>query len=166
MAHLLSFSRNRCTTVEQVAPDALRSTCRLQDNLLDARVTIEVRQPELEICSLQWQVHLAARQPPADLPARLNKVIGVRVGPGMLKILKGLVGEEPGYLEAGFMLEEACQAVILSLTKTELQKAPLEPADSREHFAAVVKKNIRLYNRCAAFAAGSSLVEGIETPET
>jgi len=28
-----------------------------------------------------------------------------------------------------------------------------------------VKKNVRLYNRCAAFAPGSSMVEGITPPE-
>jgi hypothetical protein len=58
MAHLLEFSRNRCTSVEKIAEDTLRSTCRLQDNLMDAWVQIEVRLPELspffQSCLREW----------------------------------------------------------------------------------------------------------------
>ena len=164
MAHLLCFSRNRCTTVETPDPRTLVSTCRLQDNLTDAWVRIEARLPELEIVGLDCAVNRAAPAPPDDARQRLAQVLGMRVGPGMLKIIKGLVGEDPGMSELSFMLEECCHGVILSLTKKELAKAPREPADSREFFATMVRKSIRLYNRCAAFAPGSSVVEGLEPP--
>ena len=42
---------------------------------------------------------------------------------------------------------------------------PLIEAAKHEFFASMVRKNIRLYNRCAAFDAGSSLVEGLTPPE-
>jgi hypothetical protein len=164
MAHLLEFSRNRCTSVEKIAEDTLRSTCRLQDNLMDAWVQIEVRLPELEIVKLQCRLERAQPPAPEDAAERLQRVVGVRVGPGMLKIIKGLIGGGEAYGELSFMVEECCHGIILGLTKQELTKAPLEPADSREHFAAMVRKNTRLYNRCAAFAPGSPLVEGIEPP--
>lgn len=165
MAYLIDFSRNRCTSVEQISDDALRSCCRLQDNLCDMKVCIEVRLPELEIYALTCQVDRADPPPPADAQERLQAVLGVRVGPGMLKIIKGLTGDQPGLDELSFMVEECCHGIILSLTKQELQKAPLHPEDSREHFAYMIRKNTRLYNRCAAFAKGSSLVHGLEDPE-
>lgn len=164
MAHILCFLRNRSTSVEQIADDALRSTCRLQDNLLDAKVYIEVALPELEITAAACQIDRADSPWPGDAEIRLQKVLGVRVGPGMLKIIKGLIGDDSAYAELSFMVEECCHGVILSLTKLEVQKAPLTPENSREFFAAMLRKNTRLYNRCAAFAPGSSLVEGIEPP--
>lgn len=162
MAHLVEFSRNRCTSVEQVAESCLQSTCRLQDNLMDAQVCIQAGLPGLEITSISCQVDRARPAIPPDAQQKLQKLLGVKVGPGMLKIVKGLIGDQEAYAELGFMVEECCHGVILSLTKTELAKAPLEPEDSREHFAAMVRKSTRLMNRCAAFAPGSSLVEGIQ----
>jgi hypothetical protein len=52
--------------------------------------------------------------------------------------------------------------VILSFTKEQLKSRPDDIDESRAYYHDMVKKNIRLYNRCAAFAKGSSLVEGLE----
>lgn len=164
MAYLLCFSRSRTTSVEQIDDQTLRSTCRLQDNQLDLKVQLQVGLPELEITRVTCQVDRAEPAVPADAQERLQKVLGVRVGPGMLKIIEGLIGDDPACAELSFMVQECCHGVILSLTKQELQKAPWQPEDSREHFARMIQKNTRLYNRCAAFAPGSSLVEGIEPP--
>ncbi len=165
MAYLHVFSRNRCTSVEKLDQHTLRSTCRLQDNLTDAMVQIEVSLPDLEITQVRCQVERSAPPLPPDAPQKLQRIKGVRVGSGMLKIIEGLVGQEEAYAELSFMVEECCHGVILTLTKQELAKAPREPVDSREHYAAMVRKNTRLYNRCAAFGDGSSLVQGIEPPE-
>lgn len=165
MSHLLNFSRNRSTSVEQVSDDSFVSTCRLQDNLADAEVRIRVSLPDLEVVDVSCQVNRFDPPPPADVEERLRKVLGARVGPGLLKIIRGLVGEGPGYSDLGYMIEECCHGVILSLTKKQLAKAPLEPENSREFFHKLVKDNVRLLNRCAAFAPGSSLLEGLETQD-
>ena len=102
-----------------------------------------------------------------DASEVLRKVIGVRVGPSMLKIIKGLIGETDGCMrQLTFMVEECCHAVILSLTKDVLVSSPrpMELDKAIGFYHSMVKENIRLYNRCAAFAAGSRLVEGIEPP--
>jgi hypothetical protein len=131
---------------------------------MDCILNIEVSLPELEIVNLNCQVHRSGPDTPPDLESRLQKLLGIRVGPGMIKIINGLIGKDPGYAEMSFMVEECCHGVILSLTHEELKKAPLEPHDSLDYFRSLVQKNIRLYNRCAAFAPGSPLVEGIEPP--
>lgn len=83
----------------------------------------------------------------------------------MLKIIKGLVGEEEELRQIAYMVEECCQAIIISLTKDILAKAPESEEEKIEYFSGMVRENIRLYNRCAAFAPGSRLVEGIEPPK-
>lgn len=165
MAHLAAFGRNRCTTVEQLGDKLLRSTCRLQDDLMDLMVWTEVSLPGLEISAVGLQARRAAPPLPPAAHERLQRVVGVRVGSGMLKIIEGLVGREEALAELSYMVEECCHGVILGLTKQELSKAPREPEDSQEHFAGMIQRNTRLYNRCAAFAEGSSLVQGVEPPE-
>jgi hypothetical protein len=84
----------------------------------------------------------------------------------MLKMIKGLIGEDGTCKQLTFMLEECCHGVILSFTKDVLitSPRPKELQEAKAFYADLVKDNIRLYNRCAAFAPGSSLVEGIEPP--
>jgi hypothetical protein len=167
MANLLFFTRNRSTSVEQIDDETMRSSCRLQDTLTDAFVEIMVRLPDLEIKGVTCEVHRTYQDECLDASDCLQKAIGVRIGPGMLKIIKGLVGEATECRQLAFMVEECCHGVILSFTKEVLLNNP-RPTDKTEAlkvYRNMVKENPRLYNRCAAFAPGSSMVEGIEPPE-
>jgi hypothetical protein len=92
----------------------------------------------------------------------LKKVIGIRVGPGMKKIIKGLMGESEIERQLAFMVEECCEAIILTFTKDVLLHAPKDKRKEREFFENMVRSNPRLYNSCAALAPGSPLVEGIK----
>ncbi len=166
MPKILQYSRNRCTSVERIDDQTMRSSCRLQDTLTDAFVEIMVKLPDLEITSARGEVRRTYQEECQGSDLSLEKVVGVRIGPGVLKIIKGLVGEETDCKQLAFMVEECCHGVILSFTKDILLKTP-RPEDKDEakaFYGNMVRENIRLYNRCAAFAPGSFLVEGIEPP--
>lgn len=166
MTGMLTFSRNRCTSVVQTDEHTMTSICRLQDTLTDATVEISVRLPDLEILSVHGEVRRAFREECPDVKEAIQGVIGVRIGPGVLKIIKGLVGDATDCKQLAFMVEECCHGVILSFTKDVLKKAPRDQVGARQFYADQVRENIRLYNRCAAFAPGSSLVQGIQPPES
>jgi len=140
-------------------------TCRITDNLLDGRVQLQASLPELEIMAAESRFDHCLLKGMSAAEERLQNILGVRIGPGMLKIIEGLMGDDPACVELAFMAEECCHGAILSLTKETLKKGPLEPADSRDFYSKMVQNNKRLYNRCAAFADGSSLLEGIEISE-
>lgn len=162
MAHLISFSRSRCTTTEESPDGILTCTCRVTDNLLDARVQIQAILPDLEIVAVNSRVDHCLIKGMTAAEERLQRLPGVRIGPGMLKIIEGLMGDDPACVELAYMAEECCHGAILSLTKKELKKAPLKPEDSRDHFSKMVQKNVRLHNRCAAFSDGSTLLNGVD----
>ena len=162
MAECLIFSRNRSTCVEQVDDHLMISTCRLQDRLTDALVEITVKLPDLEIISARGEVHRTYREECLKPTTSIQKVVGVRIGSSMLKIIKGLIGKGRNCKQLAFMVEECCHGVILSFTKDTLVKSPDNEANAKEYYAKMVRENVRLYNRCAAFAPGSPLVEGIE----
>ncbi|MDR3568245.1 MAG: hypothetical protein P4L43_09485 [Syntrophobacteraceae bacterium] len=162
--NILKFSMNRCTTVERMDDNTLRSVSRLSDTFTCASAEIVARLPDLEILTARAQFHHEWLKPP-DLEDILRKLPGMRIGPGMLKIIKGLVGEKDESRQIGYMVEECCQAIIISLTKDILAQAPESEEQKLEFFSGMVRENIRLYNRCAAFAPGSRLVEGTGPPQ-
>ena len=164
MANLLCYSRNRAANVEQIDDSTLVSTCRLQDSLTDAEVTLSIRLPELEIIAAKGSFKRSSRNACLGVESALAKVVGVRIGAGMKKIIRGMVSEETDCMEVAVLVEECCHAVILAFTKDMLTLVPEELALEKDFFAKMVKENIRLYNSCAAFAPGSPIVEGIDPP--
>ncbi len=161
-SHILKFSLNRSTNVEKLADGNLLSVCRLRDTFTEAEIRMVVKMPELEIAEITGSFRHAYLDEIEDLNAVLKKVLGVRVGAGMLKIIKGLLGEAENLDQVVYMVEEACHGVILHLTKKVLLKAPDDPEGKFAFYAQMVKKSIRLYDRCAAFAKGSPLVAELE----
>ena len=162
MADILCFSRNRCTSVEQTDEKTMRSSCRLHDTLTDAFVEVMVKIPDLEVAGVSGKVGRSVGGGEIDVAEALKKVIGVRVGPGMKKIIKGLIGESEIEKQLAFMVEECCDGVILTFTKDVLLHAPKDKLKERAFFENMVRSNPRLYNSCAALAPGSPLVEGIK----
>ena len=111
------FSRNRCTNVEQIDDTTMRSTCRLQDTLMDAFVEITVRLPDLEIVSVEGEVKRTQQESCLGTTDFLYRVKGVRIGPGKQKIFEGLLGSATDCKHLVFMLEECFHGIILTLTK-------------------------------------------------
>ncbi len=162
MTTTLCFSRNRCTNVEIVDEQTMIATCSLQDSLTEAFVRIKVQLPELEIMGAEGKFIRTHREECIEVAQALSKISGVRIGAGMKKIIRGLIGEVTDCQELPLLVEEACHGVILAFTKDMLELVPKEAEQEKAFFTKMVKENIRLYNRCAAFAPGSPLVEGID----
>lgn len=165
MPHILFFSRNRSTGVEHAEDGSVKARCRLQDSLMDAFVEIKVKLPDLELMDVRAEVHRSAEEIPPGATESLRKAIGTRIGPGLLKIMKGLVGNREDLRELLNMLDECCQGVILSFTKDALAEAPEDREKAADYYTKLVKDNVRLYDSCIAFVPGSPLVAGIEPPK-
>ena len=162
MYHILRYSRIRNTSVASLKDNLLESVCRLKDTLQEAEVRVVVELPDLEINKVEGWVIMERRQIRISEDS-FKEIVGARIGPGIFKIIKGAIKIE--YDQIPFMLEECCRAVILSFTKEDLLRSP-RPEDDEEaikYYANMVKENVRLYNRCAAFAPGSRIVKDIES---
>jgi len=162
MTTILCYSRNRSTIVEQRDDETLVSTCTLQDTLTEAFVRIHIRFPELKILQAEGKFNRSGRDECVHVAEALEKIKGVRIGAGMKKIIRGLTGEVTACQELPLLIEEACHGVILAFTKDALALAPKGVTPSTQFFKKMVQENIRLYNRCAAFAPPSPLVEGLD----
>lgn len=162
MPKILCFSRSRCTGVEMVDDHTLRSICRIQDTLIDACVEIQVRVPDLEIVRARGEIRRSPGGAGVDVSKDLQKVTGSRVGPGIKKIIRGLIDYSPHAEQIATLLDECANGVILSFTRDVLAKAPGDKPGEREFFAGMVRANPRLYNSCASLSPDSPLMEGLE----
>jgi hypothetical protein len=165
MPHILFFTRNRSTSVEHGGDGSVKACCRLQDSLMDAVVEIKVQLPDLALTDVRGEVYRSDKAVAPDAAESLRRATGMRIGPGLLKIMKGLVGERENMEELLNMLDECCQGVILSFTKDTLAKAPEDREKAKEYYVQLLKDNVRLYDSCIAFAPDSPLVEGMKPPK-
>ena len=162
-SNIIDFSMNRSTGVEVIDSTHLRSISRLSDTFTDASVEIVVVMPDLTIESIKGHFRHSWLRESETLDPVFDKLINIRVGPGMLKIIKGLIGEEEHLEQLTYMVEESCHGVILFLTKKVLIKAPDDLPGKADFYSNMVMESIRLYDRCAAFAKGTPLVERYES---
>jgi hypothetical protein len=139
-----------------------RATCRVQDTSMEAWVEILVKSPNLDITGVTGEITRSDAGSRIDISEDLRKVIGARVGPGIRKIIRGLIGEKPFVETLSVLLDECCNGVIMSFTRDVLLSAPKDPAGEKTFFSDMVRANPRLYNSCAALSGDSPLMEALE----
>jgi hypothetical protein len=84
---ILDFQMNHLTTVEMIEPTLWRIVARSDDNLFSGEVLLDVKLPVLDIRHARLKVKNDVLGLTPDLSSAEGKLIGVRVGPGMTKIV-------------------------------------------------------------------------------
>jgi len=159
---ILSFLRNKVMDVQQEKGGSLRIFWRLTETFLDASLEMQVRLPDLEITGVWGKLQRAPHKECGSAAELLSKVVGVRVGPGLRKIVEGLIGGPAGCPELAEAVLECCNSVILHFTVPQLQATETGTEEERrERFQAMVRFNPRLVRSCVAFADDSPLMEGL-----
>jgi len=162
MTEILCFTRNRCATVELVDERTTRAACRVQDSMMEAWVQVLVRSPDLDITEIKGEIKRFKEGDRVDISEDLQKVIGTRVGPGIKKIIRGLLRDSLFVEPVSILLDECCNGVIMSFTKDILVLAPKDREGEKEFFASMVRANPRLLNSCAALSQDSPLMDALE----
>ncbi len=120
---ILDFQMNNLAAVEMVERGLWRVSARTEDNLFAAEVSLDVKVPALDIRRAELEVKRDEFGITPDLSSAADKLVGVRVGPGMTKIIRGIVGAEGGSFRMAELVLEAMEMVINAITVPELRKA-------------------------------------------
>jgi len=145
-----------------------RVTSRSEDDLFAAQVRLEIRLPALDILSAVIEVTRDELACTPDLTKAQQNLIGVRVGPGMTKIVRAVVGGDNGSDRVAELVLEAMEMLVNALTVPELRKAAdfgeedagyekegpkvrLNDAVMGEKPVRMMADNPRLKDSCAAF---------------
>ena len=162
------FQMNSLVTVEALGKGLWRIVARADDNLFSAEVSLDVKTPALDIRHARLDVRRDVLGLAPDLSAAMEKLIGVRVGPGMTKIVRSIVGDEAGSARFAELVLEAMEMLVNALTVGELRKATeafgkpamLESDGPKvyltnvllgENHVRLMADNPRLKDSCAAF---------------
>ena len=159
----LSFMRNKVVEVEPLPENVLSVKWRLVDNLTEAEVNLKVRLPDLEITEAEARLDRSPHSECAKAPPTIKKIIGVRIGAGLRKIVEGLVGGPKGCSEFAEGILECCNAVILHFTVPQIKTTEKgSEEEKKKAFQDMLKFNPRLVRSCIAFADNSPMMEGLE----
>jgi Protein of unknown function (DUF2889) len=158
----LTFLRNKVVEVEPLADGNLSVCWRLADPLAESEIRTVFRLPDLEILSAEGRILRSPHPECLQAIAVLQKAVGIRVGPGVRKIVQGLLGGETGCREWAEGILESCNAVILHFTLPQIRENEKGTEEERKKkFQAMLKFNPRLARSCIAFADDSPLMEGL-----
>lgn len=119
----LDFQSNTLTTVEASEQKMWRIVTRCDDNLFSAHVILEVKVPALEIRNAELNVSRDVVKLTPDLTAAAQKLLGLRIGPGMTQIVRGLLGGPTGSGRMTDLVLEAMEMLINAFTVPELRKS-------------------------------------------
>ena len=161
----VAFMRNKMVEVEPSAEDMVAVHWRLTDDLTDVEMKFVFQLPDLEITEAQANVKRSLYREGVDAPAAVSKVIGVRVGPGLRKIVRGLMGGSTGSIDLTEGVLDCCNAVILHFTLPGIQAGEqyrdITDEERINFMREMVKGNPRLPRSCIAFADDSPIMAGL-----
>ncbi len=156
----LSYMRSKVVEVEPLAEGALSISFRLLDSLTEAEIDMKVSLPELEITEVSARLERFPHPECTPAPDSIQRVVGVRVGPGLRKIVYGLMGGSAGCAELMEGVLECANAVILHFTVPQIQaNAKGSEEERRKKYQNMLQVNPRLVGSCIAFADDSPLRE-------
>ena len=160
---IIRFLRNKVVEVEPLSDGNLAVSWRLTDDLLKAEINLKVKPPELEIVEAEARLERLPPKAWLSAPQLIKKVEGVRVGSGLRKIVRGLLGGPEGCSLLVYAVLEASNAVILHFTRPGIQAG--EKLDEEERMAMIkegIKTNPRLIRSCIAYQDDSPMMQGLD----
>lgn len=162
----VAFMRSKVVEVEPVADDLLAVYWRLTDDLMDVEMKLQFALPDLEIAEAEARVRRSPHRDGVGASAVIGKVIGVRVGSGLRKIVRGLLGGPTGSIDLTEGVIECCNAVILHFTLPGIQAGEhgggTTEEEQIERMREMVKANPRMLRGCVAFADDSPILVGLD----
>lgn len=165
---ILDYQMNSLTTVDVLDQGVWRIVTRNQDNLFGAEITLQVQVPALNIVKAEFEVLKDDLGLLPDISSASEKLEGVRIGPGMTKIIRGVIGDELGSPRLAEQILDAMEMLINAMTVPELRKATemagasgsfpgdgpivvLNDVVISGEYAKVMAENPRLKDSCVAF---------------
>ena len=165
---IVDFQMNSLATVTELAPGTWSVELTAGDNLLGVSIWLEIKAPTLDIRKSDFIIKRDILGSILHMPPLAQKLIGVRVGPGMTQIVRGLLGGPQGSDWVADLVLEAMEMLVNAITVQELEKAAVSGGEQIRaagdgpriflndlvigpEMIKVLGANPRLKDSCAAF---------------
>ena len=158
----IRFLRNKVVEVSPLPDGSLAVSWRLTDDLLKTEVNLRVQPPDLEIVQAEAKLERLVPRAWSSAPELIKKIEGVRVGAGLRKIVRGLLGGPNGCSVLVDAVLESANAVILHFTRPVLQVGEcLEGDEKMANLREMIENNPRLIRSCVSFQDDSPIMQGL-----
>ncbi|MFH0957623.1 MAG: hypothetical protein V1897_02870 [Pseudomonadota bacterium] len=160
----LKYLRTKVVDVQPEANGNLKVSWRLIDDLSIAEVTLIIEPPELEIIKAEARWERNSAMPKGNEAQSISRIEGISIGPGLRKILAGLLTQG----NSGSCLMDAVlecgNAVILHYTRPRIEQMESisDPDAKLEATREWVKSNPRLVRSCISFQDDSPIMKGLD----
>lgn len=161
---LLTYTRNKHASATDLPGGNILARANVEETFFSAHVQAIIKVPDLEITSITGDIESCFAGACRETLPLLQQSVGLRVGPGIIKLINNYVGGSRGCPRLADLILECCEQVILRFTVDSLGKMlALEGQEYIEANRNFLRLNPRLLNSCIAFKAGSPLVDGIDS---
>ena len=160
----LGYIRNKHFGVEHLEDGKIRVRIHVEETVCSASMEVVARLPDLEIISIEAQMARPLHEPCKAAVSMVERLKGLRIGPGLRKIAEGLIGGPKGCRTLVDLFIESCDGVILSFTLPQIERQQKgTDEERRKAHREMLKTNPRLIRSCVAFADDSPLMEEFRT---
>ena len=162
----IRFLRNKVVEVSPQADGNIAVFWRQTDDLLKAKVNINVQLPDLEIVEASAELGRLVPQAWKNASELIKKVEGVRIGGGLRKIVQGLLGGPGGCPVLAHAILECSNAVILHFTRPVIQVGESFEGEKKiANLKEMIRNNPRLVRSCVAFQDDSPIMQDLASDD-
>lgn len=157
----LAYLKNKHAGTTVLGDGSLLLQVVLNDTYFSGSVEMVIAVPDLEIVSVQGEISRCFNKRCLEATPLLQKAVGLRVGPGLIKSVNGLIGGPKGCPRMADLILECSDQVVLHFTQQQnkrFQQIGIEQ-DLAQVGRLLLKQNPGLIGSCIAFAEGSPLLE-------
>ena len=155
----LDYIRNKHASTIELDGESILARTTIEDTFFAAIVEMIVQLPDLEVASIKGEIKRALHHKECQgaIPL-LQGVVGLRVGPGIIKAVNSLIGGTKGCPKMADLVLECCDEVILRFTLDPLKRLQAMTGDEwEEGMKEFLQQNPRLMGSCIAFSEESPL---------
>jgi len=149
---VLFYSKHKYVNIIEQGEKNLKICAVLEDFFFDGEVEIEVKVPQMEILSAKGTINRSFFEGCQGTLSKLDKLVGLRIGPGIIKIVYSVLGITKGCDYLASLAVECCEGAILGLTVGPLYNAVPQIKKIKDvSTKKLIKMMPNLKNTCIAF---------------
>ncbi len=119
----LVYVRNKHVGIEDLEGDSFKVSTADEDTFFAGEVAMTVHLPELEISSIEGKIKRSFNKECQQAVPNLQKVVGLRIAPGLTKKVDGLIGTVDGCTNMANLVMEGCHPAVTRIRMHLRQQA-------------------------------------------
>ncbi len=158
----LSYVRNKHLGIEELEESEgvyFKLSSSIEDTFFAGEVVLMVRLPELEITSVTGQIKRSFNKECHQAIPILQKLVGLRIGPGLTKRVDGLIGAVDGCTNMANLVLESCYWAVFNVRRYMRRQSQARGLSRTESQQLMLQQFPGLVHQCIVWSTANIQVE-------